>query len=65
MAKKTSKKAATKLHSRDEKEAAVEAVRETLHQRCKDMSPADFREVLETVQADIEAHLEALAEESE
>jgi hypothetical protein len=46
-------------------EKAVEALRNTLHEECKDMPPEQFKEVLEEFSADIEGHLEGLKEEAE
>lgn len=43
--------------------AAVEVVRDALHEQCKAMSPDQFRRVLEELQGDIEGHLTALQEE--
>jgi hypothetical protein len=43
----------------------VEAVRDTLHEQCKDMRPVEYKEVLEELLTDIEGNLEALKEENE
>jgi hypothetical protein len=44
---------------------AVENVRDVIHENCKDMSPSDFKAVLEELSCDIEGQLGALNEESD
>jgi hypothetical protein len=43
---------------------AVEAVRETLHHECKDMSPKDYLAVLEELAADIDGNIDAVKDEN-
>lgn len=45
--------------------AAIEAIRDKMHDECKALKPAQFKEVLEEISADIDGHLEALKEEGE
>jgi hypothetical protein len=68
MAKKATKKAGKKASRRASSSStrdAVEAVRDTLHEQCKDMRPVEYKEVLEELLTDIEGNLEALKEENE
>lgn len=45
--------------------AAIEAIRDKMHDECKDLQPAQFKEVLVEISADIDGHLESLKEEGE
>lgn len=47
------------------KDKAVEAIRNAIHENCKDMTPRDFQDVLEEIDADIEGHIGAIKEEAE
>ena len=67
MAKKATKagKKASRRASSSSTRDAVEAVRDTLHEQCKDMRLVEYKEVLEELLTDIEGNLEALKEENE
>ena len=43
---------------------AVQAVRDELAQQGRDMSPADWKELLEEVLTDVEGYLDAVKEEN-
>lgn len=45
-------------------QAALNAVRDCLHQHCQSMPAAEYKEVLEEVMTDLEGNLEALREEA-
>ncbi len=44
---------------------ALEAVRNALHDAGKDLSPSEWKELLEELNADIDGHLDAIREEAE
>jgi hypothetical protein len=46
-------------------DAAVEAVRELLYEKCKSMRPKDYMEVMESISSDLEGNMDALREENE
>lgn len=43
---------------------ALNAVRDVLHDKCKDMSPTDYKQVLEGLSSDLEGNLDALRDEN-
>jgi hypothetical protein len=45
-------------------EKAITAVRDALHEACKDLAPADYKQVLEALEGDIDGNLDALKDEN-
>lgn len=44
---------------------AIAAIRDVFHRQVHAMSPADYREVMETIEEDMRASIEALDQEQE